>query len=118
MNSNADPEGSTGWVSRRTTIATLVGGASVGVQVLVPLIWPKLDRAVGLTLLLLCLVGLAVAGILLVRRPKHAVEPARRWSVIGIGQGWVETRVRNNAGDQLVIASRAIRAPKLIRLAS
>jgi hypothetical protein len=99
-------KGGGGPLTRVALIAVLVGVASVGVQVLFPLVFPKLDRTIGLAMLLLCVASSGIALFLhLAGRRSAAGGPKRRWAVVGVGQGWVETHVRDNAAgsDQIHI---------------
>jgi hypothetical protein len=102
MSTHASEAGESG--SRSQTItAILVAAASLGLQVAVPLVWPNLDRRIGIALLALSVLGFILAGVLFYRG--RSLGPKRRWMVLGMGQGWLETRVRNNAGDALNVTS-------------
>lgn len=101
-------KGGGGPLTRVALIAVLVGVASVGVQVLFPLVFPKLDRTIGLAMLVLCGASLGLALFLhLIGRRSAAGGPKRRWAVVGVGQGWVETHVRDNACNQLTVSCNA-----------
>ena len=82
----------------------LVGGASIGIQVLVPLTWPHLDHVVSFSLLALCILGIAIAATLYFRPQAREHAVVRRWAAVGFGQGWLETRVRNNQGDEILVS--------------
>lgn len=89
-------------------IAILVGVGSIGVQILFPLVFAKLPRGVGLGLIALCATSLIIAFSLhLFGRRRAVADQKRQWAVVGFGQGWIEARVRNNAGNQLTVSFNA-----------
>lgn len=100
---NATESGGEGFLNRKTVAGVLVATASIGIPMLVQQTFPQIDPALGLPLLALCGIALLVAGALLWsgQRQRTAATP-RRWRVIGMGQGWIEARVRNDTGDQIV----------------
>lgn len=101
--SEHDFEGGVPVFGRQTLTAIFVAVASLSLQFAVPLVWPDLDRRIGIALLILSIVGFIFALLLFLR--KRGFEPQRRWMVLGMGQEWIETRVRNNVGDGLNVTS-------------
>lgn len=97
-----------GYFNRNTVAGALVAGASIGTPTLVQQIWPQIDPSIGLPLLALCGFALLVGGALLWSgHRQRKTGPSRRWQVVGMGQGWIEARVRNDAGDQLATSWNA-----------
>jgi hypothetical protein len=98
-------EGSGRFLNTRLIAGALLAGASLGIQILAPLVWPKLDRTIGMNLVALCALAflIGVALLWLGQKPQKAAI-ARRWKIVGIGQGWIEARVRSNSGDQVVVS--------------
>lgn len=92
-------------LNRNAVIALLGSAASFGLQFAVPIIWPNVDRRVGVALIVLSLLALVAAGVLAALGRKSAGAVQRRWVLAGMGQGWMETRVRNNRGEQLTVTS-------------
>ena len=83
--------------------------AGIGVALFFPYAFPELGVRSGQLLLLACL-ALVVLGLFLFWSGGHhsrkAHEPiTRQWAVVGAGQGWVEHRVRNDEGGQIVIST-------------
>jgi len=95
--------GDEGFFNRKTVAGVLVAAASIGIPMLVQQTFPQIDPDVGLPLLALCGVALLVAGALLwPGQRQRAAATIRRWRIVGMGQGWIEARVRNDAGDQIL----------------
>lgn len=100
----------------RSGAGKLIGGgfltaAGIGVALFFPYAFPKLSTGAGQLLLLACLALVAV-GLFLFwsSRPPLPNPPgpsARRWALVGVGQGWIEHRVRNDEGAQIVVSTNA-----------
>lgn len=92
--------------ARQLRVASaLVAIAAIGFQVFFPLTFPDLGKRFGLILLGICGVGLLVALVLLVTSTRRVAQvPRRQWSAAGFGQGWLEVRVRNNAGSEMTVS--------------
>lgn len=94
-----------GYFNRKTVAGGLVTIAAIGMPTLAELTWPQLDFRIGLALLALCgLAGGSGLILLWLGHRQRTTGTAKRWNVVGTGQGWIEARVRNDAGDQLVIS--------------
>ena len=94
-----------GYFNMKTVAGGLMTIAAIGMPTLAELTWPQLDLKVGLPLFALCaLAGVSGLFLLWLGHRQRTTRTARRWNVVGMGQGWIEARVRNGAGDQLVIS--------------
>jgi len=103
MDGGMESGGGEGFFNRKTVAGVLVGAASIGIPMLVQQTVSQIDPGVGLPLLALCGVALLAAGALLWSGQRQRVTAtSRRWQIIGMGQGWIEARVRNDAGDQIL----------------
>lgn len=103
MDRDTELRGSEGFFNRKTVAGVLMAAASIGIPMLAQQTFPQIDPRIGLPLLALCAVALLVAGALLWSGQRQRVAAtSRRWRVIGMGQGWIEARVRNDTGDQIV----------------
>lgn len=99
-----DAKGSASVINRGTIAGALLVGAPIGIQTLVPMVWPTLDHGLGLVLLMLCAIAFALGvAILWFGNTRFTTGTPRCWRVVGMGQGWVEARVRSDAGDQMVV---------------
>lgn len=87
----------------------LVVGATA-VPLLVPLAFPEMSPVWAQVLLgvsgIVIMVGLVLfwTGWRAPRR-SPAVNVTRRWTPVGFGQGWIEFRVRDDAGGQFVVSA-------------
>src|SRR4051794_13959678 len=98
-------EASGRFLNTRLIAGALLAAASLGIQILAPLVWPKLDRTIGMILVALCALAFLIGVALLwLGQKQQQAAIARRWKIVGIGQGWIEALVRSNSGDQVVVS--------------
>lgn len=88
----------------------LLAAGAAAVPLLVPLAFPDMAPVWAQVLLGVC--GIVIlAGLVLFwtgwRTPRRspAVTVTRRWTPVGAGQGWIELRVRDDAGGQFVVSA-------------
>lgn len=98
----------------RTRQLAIAGGlltaASVGAPIFIPLAFPDLNASWARVLLAVCAVVLCVGLFLFwsawrIRPDRAPSAIARHWRMVGFGQGWIEVRVRNNAGAAFVVSA-------------
>ncbi len=108
METGTESDEAEGFFNRKTVAGGLVTVAAIGMPTIAELTWPQLDISVGLPLFALCgLGGLTGLVLLWLGHRQRTAGPSRRWKVVGMGQGWIEARVRNDAGDQIVASWNA-----------
>lgn len=108
MDTAPKPERLEGFFNRKTIAGALLTAGPVGVATLTPIVWPRLDYGIGVALVILFAGAiLAGVGLLWSGHRQRMTETVRRWNIVGMGQGWIEARVRNDAGDQLVVSWNA-----------
>ena len=96
----AAPNDSSGrFFNRRMIAGALLAGSPIAIQILAPLVWPRLDQKLGLILLTLSVLAF-VSGVALLwlEQGQRRTETSRRWRVVGIGQGWTKACVRSDTG--------------------
>ncbi len=88
----------------------LLAAGAAAVPLLVPLAFPDMAPVWAQVLLGVCVIVI-LAGLVLFwtgwRPPRRspAVTVTRRWTPVGAGQGWIELRVRDDAGGQFVVSA-------------
>lgn len=111
MSDGADTTGDGTRALRLAIGGGLLTAASVAVPTLFPLAFPDLTASTAISLFIGSGLVLLGGGLVLFwgawrSRPKTAPQKvARRWALIGLGQGWIEIRIRNNSGAQFVVSA-------------
>ncbi len=88
----------------------LLAAGAAAVPLLVPLAFPTMPSWAAQGLLAVSGVVVLVGLILFwtgwrAPRQSSAMDVSRRWTPVGVGQGWIEIRVRNDAGGQFVVSA-------------
>ena len=103
MDTGTEPDGAERFFNLTTVAGGLVAAASIGISTLTPLIWPERGQKLGVVLVVLCGLAMLVGLFLLwLGHRQRTTGTSRRWKIVGMGQGWIEARVRNDGGDQIV----------------
>lgn len=101
--------------SAHDSVSKAIGGGllavgATAVPLLVPLAFPELSPIWAQVLLGVSVIVILVGLVLFWmgwRAPRRspAVNVTRRWTPVGVGQGWIELSVRDNAGGQFVVSA-------------